>query len=197
VPELASRVMVDTSTRAVHDHGVVRRVVILGRGGAGKSTLARQLGEVTGLPVVELDSLFWHGEHTAADPAEWAERQRELVRRDRWILDGDLGPYDRALGVRLRAADTIIILNFGFLRCAWRTLLRGREQAEYWRWIWAYRRQSLPRIIRAIRQDAPQARLYVLRHPGTARRLLAEVRRADNGAANGHASDPTRPDPDQ
>ena len=167
-------------------------MVILGRGGAGKSTLARQLGGVTGLPVVELDSLFWHGEHTPAESAEWTECQRELVRRDGWILDGDLGPYDHALDVRLRAADTIIILNFSFLRCVWRTLLRGREQADYWRWIWTYRRQSLPGIIRAIRQDAPHAKLYLLRHPRKAQRLLAQIRReTDSAAIDGNTSDPT------
>jgi adenylate kinase family enzyme len=37
----------------------MQRVVILGRGGAGKSRLTRQLGEITGLPVVELDKIFW------------------------------------------------------------------------------------------------------------------------------------------
>jgi adenylate kinase family enzyme len=37
----------------------MKRVVILGRGGSGKSTLAVKLGEITGLPVVELDKLFW------------------------------------------------------------------------------------------------------------------------------------------
>jgi hypothetical protein len=164
-----------------HDHGDVRRVVVLGRGGAGKSVLARQLGNVTGLPVIELDSLFWQPGLTAADPAEWAERQRELTRREAWILDGDLGPYDRALNVRLRAADTIIVLDFTFLRCAWRTILRGRERAGYWRWVWAYRRQSLPKIMRAIRQDAPHARVCVLRSPGMARRLVADLRREAGG----------------
>jgi adenylate kinase family enzyme len=39
--------------------GIVKRVVILGRGGSGKSTLAVHLGELTGLPVVELDQHFW------------------------------------------------------------------------------------------------------------------------------------------
>jgi adenylate kinase family enzyme len=170
----------------------VRRVLIVGRGGAGKSTLARQLGEVTGLPVTELDTLFWQPGLTAADPARWAVWLGELVRRDAWILDGDLGPYDSALDVRFRAADTIIVLNFTFVRCAWRTVLRGRERADYWRWVWSYRRQSLPRIMQTIRQDAPHATLYVLRHPGMVRRLLAEVgREVGNAAADGNAGDPT------
>jgi hypothetical protein len=167
-------------------------VLILGRGGAGKSALARQLGEVIGLPVIELDTLFWQPGLAAPDAAWWVACQDELVRRDAWILDGDLGPHDRALDVRLRAADTIIVLNFTFLRCAWHTVLRGRERADYWRWVWSYRRQSLPRIMRAIRQDAPHATLYVLRHPGMARRLLAEVGlETGNTAADGKAGDPT------
>jgi len=37
----------------------MKRVLILGRGASGKSTLARRLGEITGLPVVELDKAFW------------------------------------------------------------------------------------------------------------------------------------------
>lgn len=153
----------------------MRRVVILGRGGAGKSTLARRLGAVTGLPVTELDTLFWQPGLTAADPARWKARQHELVLGDAWILDGDLGPHDSALVERLRAADTIIVLNFGLLRCAWRTLRRGRERADYWQWVWAYRRQTLPAIMRAIHRDAPQAGLHVLRHPRTARHLLTRV----------------------
>ena len=150
-------------------------MVILGRGGAGKSTLARQLGAVTGLPVTELDTLFWQAGLTVPDPAQWRARQQELVLHDAWILDGDLGPYDGALDDRLRAADTIIVLNFSLLRCTWRTLRRGREGADYWRWVWTYRRRSLPVIMSAIHRDAPQASLYVLRDPGQAKRLWAEI----------------------
>ena len=163
----------------------VRRVVILGRGGAGKSTLARQLGAVTGLPVTELDTLFWQAGLTTPDPAQWRARQHELVLQEAWILDGDLGPYDSVLGMRLRAADTVVVLNFSFPRCAWRTLLRGRERADYWRWVRTYRRQSLPGILRAINRDAPQARLHVLRRPRTAARLLAQIRREAGNAVPG------------
>lgn len=159
-------------------HEGVRKVVILGRGGAGKSALSRKLSDVTGIPAVELDELFWQPGPTPMDPARWAACQHELVLRDRWILDGDLGPYDTAPEVRLRAADTIVVLDFRFLRCAWQTLRRGREQAEYWRWVWTYRRRSLPDVMRAISSEAPRAKLYVLRNPAMAQRFADEVRHA-------------------
>jgi adenylate kinase family enzyme len=166
----------------------MRRVVILGRGGAGKSTMARQLGAITGLPVTELDTLFWQDGLAAPDPAQWRTRQHELVRREAWILDGDLGPHDTALGDRLRAADTIIVLNYGIARCTWRTLRRGRERADYWQWVRGYRRRSLPGIMRAVRRDAARARLHVLRHPSAARRLLAQLRREADGTVPGETT---------
>jgi len=153
----------------------MRRVVILGRGGAGKSVLARKLSELTGLPAIELDGLFWQpgSEPTLAEA--WVARHRELVAGERWIIDGDLGPYDAGLSSRLAAADTIILLDFGFLRCAWRTLRRGREQAEYWRWVWSYRRSSLPRLRMAIAAHLPRVQVHVLRDPAMVRRFLADV----------------------
>ena len=153
----------------------MRRVVILGRGGAGKSTLAREISGRTGLPVAELDELFWLPGPTAPDPAWWAAQQRELVQHEAWIIDGDLGRYDLDLSLRLRAADTVIVLNFGFVRCAWRTLRRGREQAEYWRWVWGYRRHSLPTIQEALAASAPGATVYVLRNPAAVRGFLSRL----------------------
>lgn len=65
----------------------MQRVDILGRGGAGKSTLAMRLGDLTGLPVVELDQHFWQPGLVPLGPVEWVEVQRQLIVRDRWILD--------------------------------------------------------------------------------------------------------------
>jgi hypothetical protein len=119
--------------------------------------------------------------HTSADRqigSRLPSRQPQPAYSRSWILDGDLGPYDEALGVRLRAADTIVILDFTFLRCAWRTLRRGHEETEYWDWVWAYRRRSLPDVMRTVSVEAPRAKLYVLRNPAMVRRLVAEVRQA-------------------
>ena len=72
----------------------MRRVVLLGRGGAGKSTFARRLSEITGIPAVELDKHFWSDVLEPLGPQEWSARQAALVAGERWILDGDLGPHD-------------------------------------------------------------------------------------------------------
>jgi adenylate kinase family enzyme len=154
-------------------HAAVKRVVILGRGGSGKSTLAAHLGAVLGLPVLELDKHFWGPGLEATPPDQWSAVQRELVRGEAWIMDGDLGPYD-TLDVRLHAADTVILLDFSFWRCAWRAIRRSRERADFWRWVWAYRRRSRPLLLAAIRTHAGEADLHVIRNPHSLRRFLAQ-----------------------
>lgn len=152
----------------------MQRVVILGRGASGKSTLAGRLGDVTGLPVVRLDDLFWQPDLVATPRPAWIARQEQLVRDDRWIMDGDLGRHD-AVGVRLRRADTVILLDFSLSRCAWRAFRRSRERADFWRWLVQYRRRYRPRILGAIADYAPKADVRILRSPRAVRRFLSEV----------------------
>lgn len=152
----------------------MKRLVIVGRGAAGKSTLARRLGEITGLPVTEIDKLFWQAGLIATPREEWAAVQAKLVARERWILEGDLGPYD-AVEVRLRAADTIIFLDFSLARCVWRALRRSRERADFWRWLLAYRYQGRPVLREAMAKHAPNAVVHVFRGPTAVERFMAEV----------------------
>lgn len=152
----------------------MKKLVILGRGGAGKSALAARLGEITGIPVIELDKHFWRPGLEATPLDQWAAVQRGLVRPETWIMDGDLGPYD-VLDVRLQAADTVILLDFSFWRCAWRAIRRSRERADFWLWLWAWRRRSRPLLLAAIATHADRADLHVLRNPHDLRRFVAHV----------------------
>jgi adenylate kinase family enzyme len=79
----------------------MQRVVIIGRGASGKSALAVELAEITGLPVIELDEIFWQPGLVATPRDQWMAIQQELIERERWIMDGDLGSYD-VVDVRLR-----------------------------------------------------------------------------------------------
>ena len=154
----------------------MRRVVILGPGASGKSTLAIHLSEITGLPVIELDKVFWRPGPAATPRDQWIKVQERLVQENRWIIDGDLGPYD-AVEVRLQAADTIIFLDFSLVRCAWRAIRRSRERADFWLWLLRYRQRSRPFLMEAIGKYAAHAKLHVVRNPGALRRFVAIVRR--------------------
>ena len=105
---------------------------------------------------------------------EWSARQAALVAGERWILDGDLGPYD-VLEPQLRYADTVVLLDYSFPRAAWRAARRSRERTDFWRWLWHYRRRSRPHIRNALAVHAPDAAIHWLSTPRQARQLLARV----------------------
>jgi hypothetical protein len=91
-------------------------------------------------------------------------------------MDGDLGPCD-VVEVRVRAADTILFLDFSLVRCAWRAIRRSRERADFWRWLVAYRRQSRPILMEAIASHAVKVDFYVFRTPRALRKFVAKVAR--------------------
>jgi adenylate kinase family enzyme len=152
----------------------MNRVVILGRGGAGKSSLARRLATLTGLPVVELDKIFWRSDLTPMPKHDWTERQRSLTSLAHWIMDGDLGPYD-VLETRLQAADTILILDFPLMLCFLRALRRSRERAVFWWWMLTWRWQSQAKIVEAVHRHARAADVHIFRTPQAVDEFLSVV----------------------
>ena len=165
----------------------MRRVVVLGSGGAGKSTLARAVGERLGIEVVHLDRLFWRPGWDPMPTDEWRAVVARMVEGESWIADGN---YSSTLDLRLAVADTVVLLDFprrvtipGILR-RWR---RHRGQAvqaagcpERWdgafvRWVWNYRRDSRPRALAAIATHAPDSDVVVLTSRAEVRRWLASV----------------------
>ena len=92
----------------------MERILIIGCGGAGKSTLARQLGEKLNLPVVHLDKLFWHPGWVESTKEEIDEKILLELEKERWIIDGN---YTRTLPQRLQHCDTVIYLDFSRFAC--------------------------------------------------------------------------------
>ena len=156
----------------------MKRVVIIGRGASGKSTLAMRLGEITGLPVIELDKIFWRPGLIATPRDQWVVVQERLVAENGWIMDGDLGPYD-AIEVRLRASDTIIFLDFSFVRCALRAIRRSRERADFWRWLFFYPYKSKPILREAIANHAANADIKVFRGPRALETFVTNLARGN------------------
>ena len=168
----------------------MKKVLVIGSGGAGKSTLAAQLGPILCLPVFHLDRLHWKPGWVKPDREAWNQTVSDLVTRDEWVIDGN---YGGSLHIRFPAADTIIYLDFPPLLCLSRVIKRRYQyrnrsrpdiasecyeklNLEFLMWVWNFRRDSKPRILGSIKQFWPAKNVITLKNPGQAANLLAEFR---------------------
>ena len=155
----------------------MERIMIIGCGGAGKSTLARELGRLTGLPVYHLDALYWKQGWEPTAKKEWALKIEELASEPRWIIDGN---YSSTMEIRLRNADTIIFLDYsrwkniyGIIkrRIMYRNKTRpdmheGCKERLDWpfiKWIWQFEQQHAP-VLREKLQMFPKKKIYHFRN---------------------------------
>ena len=86
-----------------------RKIIVLGCAGSGKSTLSKELRDVTGLPLFHLDNIWWKPDKSHISRAEFDQKLDEILLTNRWIIDGD---YSRTYEMRFRACDTIIFLDY-------------------------------------------------------------------------------------
>ena len=110
----------------------MKRVLIVGCPGAGKSTLAKELAEATRLPVVHLDRHYWQPGWQRPDSASWQKTVEKLAAQSEWIMDGN---YSGTLEQRLASADTLIHLDYTTSLCLWRVIRRtvsglGRNRGD-------------------------------------------------------------------
>ena len=109
----------------------MQRVLVIGPCGAGKSTLAVQLGQKLNLPVFHMDQLNWRPGWVESSKDEIREKLEGIVGTDRWLIDGN---YGGTLAERLERADTVVYLDYPIHLCLWRILRR----------IWTYRGRTRP-----------------------------------------------------
>ncbi len=98
---------------------VGKRVLVLGCPGSGKSTFALRLRDITGLPLIHLDAVWWRPDRTHITRDEFDERLRHILSGDEWIIEGD---YSRTYEARISACDTVFFLDVDEEEC-----LRGIE----------------------------------------------------------------------
>ena len=172
----------------------MRRVIVIGSGGAGKSTLARRIAARTGLPLVHLDTLYWRPGWQAMPHDEWDATIRELVAHDAWVIDGN---YGRTLSARIAACDTIVFLDVPRRVSLWRIVRRrlqyvGRARPdiapgcpeqltwEFIWWVWTYPARRRAEILLKLDRVKHEKRVVVLRTNAELEHFVASL--ADYGS---------------
>jgi adenylate kinase family enzyme len=170
----------------------MKKVLVIGSAGAGKSTFARHLGTLLNIDVIHLDAPYWHPGWVETPRDEWRKVIEALLPRDAWIIDGN---YSNTLELRLGACDTVIFLDIARLICLWRVLKRAllyrsrtrpdmaegcRERLDFGfiRWVWHYQSRTRPWIIQILRESAQRKQVIWLRSQAEVKRFLASAKDA-------------------
>jgi adenylate kinase family enzyme len=166
----------------------MRKVLVIGPGGAGKSTFANQLGELLNIKVLHLDKFYWRPGWIEMPKPDWLKTVEELLKGDAWIMDGN---YSGTLGIRFKACDTVIFLDLPRTLCLWRALKRAimykkksrpdmtegcpeRLSLEFMLWIWNYPRRTRPKIVRMFEADLEAKKIIWLRSQADVETFLAK-----------------------
>ena len=111
----------------------LRRIVVVGVTGSGKTTLARELSRRLGLPHVELDAFYWEPNWTPAPAETFRARVAEALQGGAWVADGN---YGIARDIVWARADTLVWLDYGLPVILWqltrRMWRRVFSQEELW-----------------------------------------------------------------
>jgi hypothetical protein len=104
-----------------------KRIVIVGRTGSGKTTLARELAAALDVPHVELDALYFGPEFSTVPLSVLRERTSAAISGDRWVTDGNKSAVRDLVWPR---ADTIVWLDYPMMVSLWRLGRRALWRAS-------------------------------------------------------------------
>jgi adenylate kinase family enzyme len=164
----------------------MQRVLVIGSGGSGKSTVAKEIARRLRLPLVHLDALYWRPGWRATQRSEWERVVHELIAAPSWVMDGN---YGGTLDVRLARCDTVVFLDVPRMTCLWRVLRRRLEFHRWTRpdvapecperltwefvsWVWTYPGRRRPRILQRLAGLRPDQRGIVLSSNRSVHRFL-------------------------
>ncbi len=133
----------------------MKKVIVIGCPGSGKSTFAIKLKERTGLPLYHLDMLYWNKNKTTVSKEEFLRRLYSVTDGDEWIIDGN---YGSTMELRLACCDTVFFLDYPTELCLQGIeTRRGKprpdmpwvesdEDAEFIEFVKSYATQQRPQV---------------------------------------------------
>lgn len=164
----------------------MKRVLIIGGNGAGKSTFSFALAEKTGLPLIHIDQIYWHGTWEVTPREEFQSRVLAEACKPSWIIEGN---NIRTLGKRLDYADTVFWFEFPPIVCVLNVLKRewkyrnqvrpdmpdecvSRLRFSFLKEVWGFNKKNRVRIEECLR-EAKHVQVIRFTNYGQVRKFLA------------------------
>lgn len=170
----------------------MKKILIIGSCGAGKSTLSKRLHKILGIDIIHLDQHYWKPNWTKTDNEEWQKKVEELVKGERWVMDGN---YRSTIDQRLPQADTIIWLDFSRWICCYRILKRRwnknrvdeldncRERISFnlLKWVlWKFPRDNRKDIIKIVESLKNKKSVHILKSNKDIESFFSDLSTAQN-----------------
>ncbi|MBO9129900.1 DNA topology modulation protein [Bacillus sp. 165] len=171
----------------------MKKILLIGSGGAGKSTLARRLGGILGIQVHHLDALYWKQGWVETPREEFIKQIQPIMEQESWIVDGN---YFATMEMRMAAADTIIFLALPRLHCTYRVIKRriqhhkkirpdmgaGCKEKLDWdfiKWVWNYPRDQRPHILERLKELEGKKNIIILHSAPEVKQFLSRLQKAE------------------
>ena len=137
----------------------MKKIIVIGCPGSGKSTFSRALHQKIGIPLFHLDMLYWNADKTTVEKSVFLERLSVVIEKDEWIIDGN---YASTMELRLAACDTVIFLDYPLDICLngikerrskprsdmpW---IETEDDAEFIEFIKNFKEQQRPKILKLL-----------------------------------------------
>lgn len=148
----------------------MKKIIVIGSPGSGKSTFARKLRDKTGISLYYLDMIWHRPDKTTVSRETFDERLGEILLRDSYIIDGN---YSRTLERRFEACDTVFFMNIPTEEClkgAAERIGEKREELpwveteldpEFREWILGFPERDLPRINALIEKYKSEKQIFI------------------------------------
>lgn len=156
----------------------MKKIIILGCAGCGKSTLAAKLSEKLQIPLLHLDTIYWKANWQEEDKEIFENKQIEFLKNDSWIIDGN---YRDTLEMRLKDADTVLYLDyprrvaiygiykryFEYRKKTRTSIAAGCKEKidrSFFKWVWRFKKHAKPKIIEILNGYKDNCNIYFFKN---------------------------------
>lgn len=164
----------------------MKKIMIIGCPGSGKSTFSRALHKKIGIPLYHLDQMYWNADKTTVEKSVFMQRLFDTLQKEQWIIDGN---YASSMEIRLQACDTVFFLDYPLDTCIEGVKSRRGKERSDMPWVEAeneedeafiefirhYESENKPKVMELLKQYS-QKRIYIFKDRNEADAYLKRLR---------------------